>query len=272
MQNLKPIIAKNISNLRQQNNLTQGDLADKLNYSDKAISKWERAESIPDVAVLKKIADLFDVTLDYLVSENDAETNVNEASDSYNSSLDSLSTDNSDFGSSSSNNTNHDPANVDYANSDFATSDNEDYNNTNKSNEDSNGNKRLRFIYKSSPLRKHGFITGICIILAWLLATLAFVLMDIFTNDNYYHWLFFIYAIPVSCIIWLVFNSIWFNKRRNYFIISLLMWSSLISIVLSLLPFGRNMLLIMILGIPGQIIIYMWSKLKKKVELSEDEF
>ena len=262
MQNLKPIIAKNISNLRQQNNLTQGDLADKLNYSDKAISKWERAESIPDVAVLKKIADLFDVTLDYLVSENDKEPS-DESDFSENSKAN---------GSSSSNSSNHDPANVDYANSDSATSDNEDYNNINKSNEDSNGNKRLRFIYKSSPLRKHGFITGICIILAWLLATLAFVLMDIFTNDNYYHWLFFIYAIPVSCIIWLVFNSIWFNKRRNYFIISLLMWSSLISIVLSLLPFGRNMLLIMILGIPGQIIIYMWSNLKKKVELSEDEF
>lgn len=260
MQNLKPIIAKNISNLRQQNNLTQGDLADKLNYSDKAVSKWERAESIPDVAVLKKIADLFDVTLDYLVSENNEslsnETDISKDPKTNDSSSDIKSEQDVD-----DNETNHEDAdsNITLAEIEPAK-------------EESNNSKKLKFIYKSSPLRKHGFITGICIILAWLLATLAFVLMDIFTNDNYYHWLFFIYAIPVSCIIWLVFNSIWFNKRRNYFIISLLMWSSLISIVLSLLPFGRNMLLIMVLGIPGQIIIYMWSKLKKKVELLEDEF
>ncbi len=259
MQNLKPIIAKNISNLRQQNNMTQGDLADKLNYSDKAISKWERAESIPDVAVLKKIADLFEVTLDYLVSENNektaSETEVSNNSETEHASPDYKYEQEESLDSANSDESNHNKAIADGINQDK---------------DESNGIKKLKFIYKSSPLRKHGFITGISIILAWLLATLAFVLMDIFTNDNYYHWLFFIYAIPVSCIIWLVFNSLWFNKRRNYFIISLLMWSSLASIVLSLLPFGNKMLLIFVLGIPGQVIIYMWSNLKKKVELSED--
>ena len=271
MQNLKPIIAKNISNLRQQNNMTQGDLADKLNYSDKAISKWERAESIPDVAVLKKIADLFEVTLDYLVSEN----NEKASSDAKTSNDDETGNPSPDDKSGQEENFDG-IENID-ADLDSEKSDETDLNKTvsdniNQDKENSTGIQKLKFIYMSSPLRKHGFITGISIILAWLLATLAFVLMDIFTNDNYYHWLFFIYAIPVSCIIWLVFNSLWFNKRRNYFIISLLMWSSLISLVLSLLPFGRNMLLILVLGIPGQIIIYMWSKLKKKVELSEDDF
>ena len=67
MVDLKPIIAKNITALRQSHKMTQIELAEKLNYSDKAVSKWERGESIPDVTVLKTIADLFGVSLDYLL-------------------------------------------------------------------------------------------------------------------------------------------------------------------------------------------------------------
>ncbi|MEI3434697.1 MAG: helix-turn-helix transcriptional regulator [Clostridia bacterium] len=59
MNDLKRIIANNITNLRKSKNLTQLEFAKELNYSDKAISKWERAESIPDVVVLKQIADFF---------------------------------------------------------------------------------------------------------------------------------------------------------------------------------------------------------------------
>lgn len=67
MEDLKPVIAKNIVELRKSMHWTQAELADKLNYSDKAISKWERAESIPDIAVLKQITDMFHVTMDYLL-------------------------------------------------------------------------------------------------------------------------------------------------------------------------------------------------------------
>ena len=70
MEDLKQILAKNITALRQASRMTQLELAEKLNYSDKAISKWERGESIPDVTVLKAIADLFGVTLDYLLEED----------------------------------------------------------------------------------------------------------------------------------------------------------------------------------------------------------
>ena len=59
MEDIKPIIAKNITALRQGAKLTQIELAERLNYSDKAVSKWERAESIPDITVLKTIADMF---------------------------------------------------------------------------------------------------------------------------------------------------------------------------------------------------------------------
>jgi len=69
MEDYKRIIANNITELRKAVPLTQAELAQKLNYSDKAVSKWERGESIPDVAVLKQIADLFGVTVDYLLEE-----------------------------------------------------------------------------------------------------------------------------------------------------------------------------------------------------------
>lgn len=67
---LKNLIAVNIAKFRKQAGLTQLELADKLNYSDKAVSKWERAESCPDIYVLKQIADLFKIRVDDLLSEN----------------------------------------------------------------------------------------------------------------------------------------------------------------------------------------------------------
>ena len=49
----KALVAKNLANYRKINNLTQLDLAEKLSYSDKAISKWERGESLPDLYTLQ---------------------------------------------------------------------------------------------------------------------------------------------------------------------------------------------------------------------------
>jgi len=65
MPDLKSVIARNIVELRKSANWTQAELAQKLNYSDKAVSKWERAESTPDVEVLKNMADLFQVPVGY---------------------------------------------------------------------------------------------------------------------------------------------------------------------------------------------------------------
>ncbi|MBO5869629.1 MAG: helix-turn-helix transcriptional regulator [Clostridia bacterium] len=69
MDDYKRIIANNIAELRKAVPITQAELAEKLNYSDKAVSKWERGESIPDVIVLKQISDLFGVTVDYLLED-----------------------------------------------------------------------------------------------------------------------------------------------------------------------------------------------------------
>ena len=56
-----------ISVLRRASGMTQKDLAEKLNVSDKAVSRWEREESAPDLTLLPLIADLFDITVDELL-------------------------------------------------------------------------------------------------------------------------------------------------------------------------------------------------------------
>ena len=69
---LKLISASNIISLRTAAGLTQAELGAKLNYSDKSVSKWERGEAIPDAFVLKQMADIFGVSVDYLLSSHDA--------------------------------------------------------------------------------------------------------------------------------------------------------------------------------------------------------
>ena len=63
-------IAQNIQRYRKLKGLTQLDLATKLNYSDKTISKWERAEGVPDIYVLKELADFFGLTVDDFLDDN----------------------------------------------------------------------------------------------------------------------------------------------------------------------------------------------------------
>jgi len=59
-------VSKNIQKLRKINNWKQSELAEKLSYTDKTISKWERGESVPDIEMLASIAQIFNVTIDYL--------------------------------------------------------------------------------------------------------------------------------------------------------------------------------------------------------------
>lgn len=68
---LKKQIGTNIATCRKYRGLTQAGLAEKLNYSDKAVSKWERGESVPDVLTLAHLAKLFDVPVDDLLKDPD---------------------------------------------------------------------------------------------------------------------------------------------------------------------------------------------------------
>lgn len=71
MEDLKVITASNIINLRTAKGLTQAELGELLSYSDKSVSKWERAEAVPDAYVLKKMSEIFGVSVDYLLSSHD---------------------------------------------------------------------------------------------------------------------------------------------------------------------------------------------------------
>ena len=69
---LKNQLGANIAAYRKRAGLTQLGLAEKLNYSDKAVSKWERGESMPDVLTLVQLADLFDINVNDLLVDPDA--------------------------------------------------------------------------------------------------------------------------------------------------------------------------------------------------------
>lgn len=66
---LRKTVAKNIAAYRKAHHDTQLDLATKLNYSDKSVSKWERGESLPDVYILSQIAELYGVSVSALIGE-----------------------------------------------------------------------------------------------------------------------------------------------------------------------------------------------------------
>ena len=207
MNDLKLIVAKNITELRKQHGMTQLQLAEKLNYSDKAVSKWERGESVPDVAVLVEIAELFSVTLDYLVKDEHTEADTKPQSEE---------------------------------------------------------ERKLKEATQRVIVKNRKAITGISIEAVWLLAIMVFVPIAIFLPDSDSKWLCFVYAMPASAIVWLVFNCVWFNKRRNYFIISVLMWSLLAAVHITALFFGASIHYIYLLGLPGELIIILCSVITKK--------
>lgn len=68
-ENLRKHFANNLCHYRKQLGLTQTDLAKKLNYSDKSISKWERGEGLPDLTVTAQIAEIFGLTINDMIAE-----------------------------------------------------------------------------------------------------------------------------------------------------------------------------------------------------------
>ncbi|MBQ7307162.1 MAG: helix-turn-helix transcriptional regulator [Clostridia bacterium] len=71
MNDLNIIIGQNISAYRKKYNMTQLELAEKINYSDKSISKWEKGDGVPDIYVLKALADIFNVTVNDLITTHE---------------------------------------------------------------------------------------------------------------------------------------------------------------------------------------------------------
>ena len=202
MEDIKSIIAKNISELRQKNKMTQLELAEKLNYSDKTVSKWERGESSPDISILIEIARYFDVSLDYLVTAEHPEPQPED-----------------------------------------------------EAFEEEEPVAKLKLNRRA--------IANLSESCAWLVAVFAFVITTLAMQKISFQLLYFLYALPVAFIIRLVFNSIWFNRRHNYYIISLLLWSLLVGIHTTFWYFGFDIAIIYLLGVAGQIVILLWSCISK---------
>lgn len=76
MKSIREIVCSNLIMLRKQNKLTQQDLASKISYSDKAISRWEKGEVLPDIEVLQQLSNIYNVPLSYMLEEHSKEDNV----------------------------------------------------------------------------------------------------------------------------------------------------------------------------------------------------
>ena len=74
---MRETISKNLIFYRKKNGLTQAQLAEKLGYTDKAISKWERGEGVPDVFILKDLANIFGIQVSTLLDEQEAKSPKN---------------------------------------------------------------------------------------------------------------------------------------------------------------------------------------------------
>ena len=78
-QEVKSLVAQNMATYRKKRGLTQSDLAEMLNYSDKSVSKWERGEGIPDFYVLTRMAEIFGVRVDdFLLKDSSKAKSVKE--------------------------------------------------------------------------------------------------------------------------------------------------------------------------------------------------
>ena len=196
MEDLKAIFAGNLSSLRKKKGWTQLELAERLNYSDKAVSKWERGESLPDVVILKQISELFEVTVDYLLVKD------------------------------------HETAAVPIS-------------------------KRKR--------RNRAMITGISAATVWLIATIVFFSLGFVESVPHWSWLIFLAAVPVCCIVLLVFSALWWGKRWLFATVSVLIWSLLACAFFTVFfAANLNIWLIFVIGIPAQIIVFLWAGMKKE--------
>ncbi len=157
---LQENIAKNIQYYRKQLNLTQLELAEKLDYSDKTISKWERGDGVPDVFTLNKLSEFFNISINDLLSEQ-----------------------------------------------------------TKKIKQESH--KQLK------PL--------LYVLVVWAVFVTSYGILKMFNwkLDNYPLWLLFIYPIPLSALIFFIYNLVWKNLFYVYLFLTIFIWTLSVDIQLT---------------------------------------
>ena len=209
---LKKQIGANIASYRKRLGLTQAGLAEKLNYSDKAVSKWERGESVPDVLILCQLAELYQITVNELVEDpNMLPGNPGKVERVMEAAVE-------------------------------------------------------RTLKRKADKR---IILGLSSILVWFVALLLFVVLSSFGIPK--TWMAFVFAIPANAIVLLSLRSAWHDFRWNQILISAIMWGGLLSLYMALLVFlSLNNWKLFLLGIPGQIAIFLWFRLYLKAPKEEN--
>ena len=208
---LKGRIVRNIASYRKHSGLTQAGLAEKLNYSDKAVSKWERGESVPDVMTLVQLADLFEVPVDDLLKD------PNQLPEQQGR-LEKVV------------------------------------------------GKAVEKTLKRKADKK--IVLNLSSLLVWFVALLVFVVLSFFELKHI--WVAFLYAIPADAIVRLSLLSAWKDYRWNPLWVSLIMWGSLTCLFITVLALNGMQLAdpmwrVFLLGIPGQIAIFLWFRMFRKV-------
>ena len=213
---LKRQIGANIASYRKRIGLTQAGLAERLNYSDKAVSKWERGESVPDVMTLVQLAEQFEIAVGDLLVDPDALPG--------------------------------NPTNLEQAMT------------------------RVTEKTLKRKANKH-IILWLSSLLVWFVALFLYVMVSSF--DIPYSWLAFLYALPTNAIVLLSMRSAWRDFRWNKAYISVIMWGFLVSFHITLLIMNFNMWKLYLLGIPGQLAIWLWFRLfrpaKRNAKNQEEE-
>lgn len=202
-QEIKNITASNIIKYRKSAGITQLQLAEMLNYSDKAVSKWERAESLPDIYVLCKMSELFGITVSELIGEEKKEKTKNR------------------------------------------TEENDE---------------------KKTKNRK--FITAMSVCLVWFVMSILFAALKIVDFALFPVWLVYIYALPLSCVVLLVFSCLWWGIPLQAASVSGIIWFTVLSVFLTVTPTKTAYLFIP--AAVFQLLTILWfrfravSKTKKK--------
>lgn len=193
----KNFVAGKLIEFRKKSGLTQAELAEMINYSDKAVSKWERGESLPDVYTLMCVAEKLNVSINELLTD--------------------------------------------------------DYEVSKK---DCNEYKKYS---DKEKMRRHILITTMSVALVWLVASVVFFILNIIHFNIFTSEMIFLYAIPCSFIVLLVFSCIWFSQKIQCIGVSGIIWSVAVSVFLTL---HKDTSYVFIIAVIMQILTLLWYTLK----------
>ena len=189
--NQQELLAKNLAFYRKASGLTQLELAEKFNYSDKSVSKWERGEGFPDVFVLKSLADFYGISVDDFYLE-----------------------------------------------------------------------EKKKIASQNHSLTKQVYIKLLSVGIGWLVTLMAFFGLTFLPPEaTFQPWLNFVYGTLITGIILLVWDFIYHHRLLRVFDTSIVIWTALLSLYLTILVVlgpQHNYPLLFLVGIPLEVLEILW--------------